>query len=566
MPIDPSIPLQAQAPDPMKPLSSMLNIAQGVQGMQAQKLQMTGQDQRNQQGAIDLQERQGLQGVLADPTKWQNQDGSTNYNALIPQVMKVAPTTGMDVIGKMAQTERQATDAKQTIMNLGTNQRQLVGQYVQSLTGQPVDKVNEGLDSLTKQFPELAPATSYAKTVFSHLDKTAGQQGVDQGLGRFAQMTMTPTEQQTYNTPNGVQVNDNQHAYTVNTKPGIPNTPQGAVVQGSGATIQPPPTTPVMGGANGTQPGIMGPSTTPAPGQIAPAPGQSVNAAGHPAVSPQQQKAADQDKVAIYSQERQQLATDLQQAQKSGDPAAIARAQQAQAELEKEIRSQKVAMPANNFMPTGMAPGQAGNMENNTALMNDHYTKLSGNASDAQTALGLTGNIKSLAEGASTGTEAGRKAYVTGLLNTLHLGGQATGDLQKDTDLLEKNMAQLNLASPAATDAARTLVSAARPHSTMSAGAIKEAAEQVGAQVQANLAVRNYLTPYKYANGGKGDPEGYQAARQQIESTADPRAWQYVNLKPGSTEAKAFMSKLKPDDRAQLVQKIGHLEQMGMLK
>ncbi|MFS6963245.1 hypothetical protein ABMY88_23875, partial [Escherichia coli] len=72
----------------------------------------------------------------------------------------------------------------------------------------------------------------------------------------------------------------------------------------------------------------------------------------------------------------------------------------------------------------------------------------------------LQGNIKSLIPGAITGTESGRKAYVVGLLNAMGVGGQATGDIQKDTDLLQKQMAQLQLGTPATTDAMRTLVSA----------------------------------------------------------------------------------------------------------
>lgn len=222
--------------------------------------------------------------------------------------------------------------------------------------------------------------------------------------------------------------------------------------------------------------------------------------------------------------------------------------------------------PRSGFIPTALPPGQAANLQNNFDQMNTHYAKLQGPASDAQLALGLTGNIESLAKDALTGTESGREAYVNGLLNTIGLGGKSTGNYQTDTDLLEKNLAQLNLATPAATDAMRVLVSAARPHSTMSAAAIEEAARQVSSQIQANVAIRNYLTPYKFANGGKGDPQGYQAARQQIENVADPRVWEYAALGPGSAQAQQFMSKLTPQDRASLLAKGKQLAQMGLVK
>jgi hypothetical protein len=95
---------------------------------------------------------------------------------------------------------------------------------------------------------------------------------------------------------------------------------------------------------------------------------------------------------------------------------------------------------------------------------------------------------------------------------------------------------------------------------------MSDAAEQIASQVQANMAVRNKLAPLKYANNGQGDPNGYQAQRQQLESIADPRAWQYMRLGPGTPAAKAFAGKLTPADRAKLGANIGELEKAGMLQ
>jgi hypothetical protein len=580
--LDPSIALASKAPDGMKAISGMLSVAKDVQGMQAQRLAMTGQDQTNQNAGIALNERKGLQQVFSDPTKWQNADGTTNYNALIPQVMKIAPTTGMDAISKIASTEKQSTDSQSTLLGLAASQRAYIGQVAYSLQGRSASEVSQAFDDLAKQSPGLAGSAKWAGGIVERQGK-AGQAAQDAALKRFGEWIQTSPEQQTMNTPSGVTVNDNQHTSVTSLKPGT-SVPQFQPIPGAGATIQPPPTTPTMGGPNGTTPGIIGPSTTPAPGQrgapqgnAQPAqgvpPSQDVNAAGHPAVSRAQQQSADTDRVAIYSQERQQLAAQAQQAQASGDPAAIARAQQDQANLEREIVSNKVHMPVQGqaaptkqggFMATGLDPGQSGNMEDNVNLMNTHYAKLSGNASDAQTALGLTENIKSLAAGAATGTYSGRKAFVAGLLNTMHLGGQMTGDLQKDTDLLEKNMAQLNLNTPASSDAGRALIAAARPHGTMGESSIIESADQIGAQIKSNLAVRNYLTPYKFSNGGKGDAQGYQSARQEIEGTADPRIWQLQGKSPA--EQKAFMKSLTPSDQADLVKKSRSLHSMGIIQ
>jgi len=194
--------------------------------------------------------------------------------------------------------------------------------------------------------------------------------------------------------------------------------------------------------------------------------------------------------------------------------------------------------------------GATGNIENNIAEMNRHYAGLQDQSSGAALIQSLGSNIKGLVPGAITGTEAGRQAYVTGLLNAMHLGDKATGDLQKDTDLLEKNMAQLTLGTPGVgrSDAGQMLIQAARPHGTMSAAAINEAVDQVSSQVKTQMAIRNALSPYKMANGGAGDALGYQQQRQKIEAVADPRIWQFADL-PNKQAKAAFMAK-QPDAQA----------------
>lgn len=209
-----------------------------------------------------------------------------------------------------------------------------------------------------------------------------------------------------------------------------------------------------------------------------------------------------------------------------------------------------------------LPPGTHESMVGTVAEMNRHYASLNDVSTGAPLVNALTGNIKALAQKAITGTDADRRSYVNGLLNALGAGDKTTGDLQKDTDLLEKQLSQLNLSTPAASDAARNLVKAARPHSSMAPTAIPEAADQVASQVEANMAIRNYLTPARYNN----DQNAYQQSRNTIEKIADPRAWQYIRLGPGTPAAKQFLAGLKPDDRADLIKKAGVLDSMGMLK
>lgn len=216
------------------------------------------------------------------------------------------------------------------------------------------------------------------------------------------------------------------------------------------------------------------------------------------------------------------------------------------------------------FVPAGLPVGAAANVQNNVDEMNKHFATLQDASSGNQLVQSLNGNIQSLAQKAITGTDSDKKAYVNGLLAQLHVPG--TGDLKTDTDLLEKNMAQLNLTTPASSDAARALISAARPHSTMTPEAIKDATSQLAAQVQANMAVRNNLATYKYANNGQGDPVAYQQQRQNIEQVADPRIWQYMNLTPGSPAAQAFVKKLTPSDLRDLTNKASQAEKMGLIR
>src|SRR5574337_346403 len=141
MTIDASIPLGIKPTDPMQPISGMLNIASGVQNMQAQRLQMQGQAQTNANQAIALHERQNLQQALSDPSQYTAPDGTVDFNKALPLILKVAPTTGMDVVKNMMATQQQATQAHASIMNMNEQQRSIIGKVAMSLQGQPQDVI-----------------------------------------------------------------------------------------------------------------------------------------------------------------------------------------------------------------------------------------------------------------------------------------------------------------------------------------------------------------------------------------------------------------------------------------
>lgn len=195
--------------------------------------------------------------------------------------------------------------------------------------------------------------------------------------------------------------------------------------------------------------------------------------------------------------------------------------------------------------------------------MSDHFTGLNASAQSMPLMTALTKTIEGLADSAFTGPGADKRQYTAGLANVFHVN--LTGNAQTDTNLLHKAMAQLNLSTPAATDAAQVLIDAARPNSQMDPAAIKEAAGTVAGQGRMNVAERNFLQTTRLSNRGAGDPQAYQEGRQAFEANADPRIWQYEDLaKSNPAGAKAFIA--RQPDKADLIRKTGALEQMGFFR
>jgi hypothetical protein len=200
-----------------------------------------------------------------------------------------------------------------------------------------------------------------------------------------------------------------------------------------------------------------------------------------------------------------------------------------------------------------------------TAGMSSHFENLNVAAQNLPLATGLTKTIEGLAPSAFVGVGGDKKQYIAGLLQALPGHFTPTGDAQTDTNLLHKAMAQLNMSTPAGTDAARTLVEAGQPNTKMDPAAIKEAAGTVLGQVRMNVAERNFLQTARYSNKGQGDIETYQQGRQKFEASADPRIWQYEDLAKNNPKAARSFLQRQPD-KADLVRKTKELESMGFFR
>jgi hypothetical protein len=214
-----------------------------------------------------------------------------------------------------------------------------------------------------------------------------------------------------------------------------------------------------------------------------------------------------------------------------------------------------------HFVATGPAMGVQGSNDGNVQTVNTHWGQLSNDAANAQTNIGIAQNIKAYADKALTGKQGDKLAAVNGILSIFGQGGQT--DISTATDLLQKNMARLSLTSrqgAGGTDAAGALATAANPHGTMTAAAIKDAADQVIGAQQMALSEQKILQPYKLSN----DVAGYQQAQTQFNQAADPRIWQFANMSP--QQRASFKAGMSPADQKAFSSKIRTLEGMGAIQ
>jgi hypothetical protein len=196
-------------------------------------------------------------------------------------------------------------------------------------------------------------------------------------------------------------------------------------------------------------------------------------------------------------------------------------------------------------------------------MMTDHFNRVNASAESMPLVTSLTNTIQGLAPEAFTGPGGDKRQYLAGLARVF--GVDFTGDAQTSTNLLNKAVAQLNISTPAGTDAARALVEAGQPNSKMDPEAIKTAAGTIRGQVLMNQAERNFLQTTRLSNRGAGDPQAYQEGRQAFEANADPRIWQYQDLRRTDPAAATAFIRKQPD-KAELIRKTGALENMGFFR
>jgi hypothetical protein len=141
--------------------------------------------------------------------------------------MKVAPTTGSEVVKQMFATQQQAALAKQAVNSLDEQGRTQVSSMLYSLQGQPPEKIAGAMQGLMQQYPTLGPAVSFMDRHILGNAKT--QPEIDAALDRAGRMVQTPPTQQGMLTPTPVTVTTPTEQKLVNIKPGA-QTPAGGTV------------------------------------------------------------------------------------------------------------------------------------------------------------------------------------------------------------------------------------------------------------------------------------------------------------------------------------------------
>jgi hypothetical protein len=200
----------------------------------------------------------------------------------------------------------------------------------------------------------------------------------------------------------------------------------------------------------------------------------------------------------------------------------------------------------------------AGNLQDE---LSKKWTDLNAANQQAQSTVSYLQNIKQLATKAAVGPQSDRLNYVNGLLSLA--GSEKATDAVTANDLLNKYSNQITArlsAGGMGTDSARAILQSAYPNAHMTPAAINEAADNlIGAQ-QMTQAKARILAPLRNA----GDPQAYNSTELQFDQNADPRIFQYANIKDPTARA-AFAKNLMQQDPT-IVNKIQSLQKLGALK
>lgn len=216
--------------------------------------------------------------------------------------------------------------------------------------------------------------------------------------------------------------------------------------------------------------------------------------------------------------------------------------------------------------PLGAGAKASADATNQSNELSTKWTALEKANSEAQSVVSNLQNIRTLAVKAATGPQSDRLNYVNGLLSLA--GSEKATDMVTANDLLTKYSNQIvarlgqgdGKGGGMGSDAARAILQSAYPNSHMTAQAINEAADNLVGAAQMTQAKARLLAPLRNAN----DSAGYTNKELAFDQSADPRIFQYANIKDPAAR-QAFAKNLIQQDPT-IPQKIQALQQLGVFK
>lgn len=177
MPLDPSIPLQIQTPNPIGMMGNLVNTAQGVQNLQTGAIQQQRLGINLQSEAQANQERQNvIQAVQSDPDFKPGADGIIDTAKVMPKLMQLAPQTYNQYAQNISTSNGNATTVNKQLMDLGQDKIKSLGETVTSKVGRPASEVADAVDQWAEANPQ---GRKVADLFISTLGKADTQDKVD---------------------------------------------------------------------------------------------------------------------------------------------------------------------------------------------------------------------------------------------------------------------------------------------------------------------------------------------------------------------------------------------------
>ena len=262
---------QAQQVNPLQ-VQQQQAVTQGAQAQATMKQQ-------------EASEQQDVKDFLSNPTNYQDESGNPDYSKLQKNVMALAPTTGAEIINKIATTHQAQTTAKQSFLNLGKSERDIyntaIGPYAYASDKNPQNYIN-AIKFAQRTNPDNKEFVQHGNDLIKLIDTNPGA-FINNALEKV-RGSQTATEQESNLAQKNEALDVGGKIIQVTKTPQTSTKPatlkQTGIISVKTLTPQVVPGITggftVIGGGGGGDQGGAGTSGVPNPNAISPAPGQTV--------------------------------------------------------------------------------------------------------------------------------------------------------------------------------------------------------------------------------------------------------------------------------------------------